>query len=151
MTKSTTGNAVDPNGVNHPSHYNLDPSGIECIEVVRYLNFNVGNAYKYAFRAGKKKLTYQDDIMATIHDLEKAIWYLDDEIKNWTYNMPEGNQIAVNKMIKVINSRDGLYRTFYERILNSYETYDYQMYLLELTCARGALAEIVLEYEDSNT
>lgn len=36
--------AID--GVNHPKHYNSDPSGFECIEVVRHRNFNVGNCYK---------------------------------------------------------------------------------------------------------
>lgn len=40
--------------VNHPAHYNKLPakcSGrgkpIECIDVVRHLGFNVGNAIKY--------------------------------------------------------------------------------------------------------
>ncbi len=40
--------------VNHPAHYNDSPSGVECIEVVRHMNFNVGNAVKYLWRCGKK-------------------------------------------------------------------------------------------------
>ncbi len=32
--------------VDHPAHYNVHPSGIECIEVVRHHNFNVGSAIK---------------------------------------------------------------------------------------------------------
>jgi len=61
--------------VNHPSHYTSHPSGIECIEVTRHLNFNVGNAMKYLWRAGIK------DEQTKIQDLEKAIWYIKDEIK----------------------------------------------------------------------
>lgn len=33
-----------PEAVNHPKHYNSHPSGIECIEVVRHMSFNVGSA-----------------------------------------------------------------------------------------------------------
>jgi hypothetical protein len=58
--------------VNHPKHYNTNPSGIECIEVVRHMNFNKGNAIKYIWRAGDKG--------NEMEDLEKAIWYLNDEI-----------------------------------------------------------------------
>jgi hypothetical protein len=59
--------------VNNPQHYNNLP--IECIEVVRYFNFNRGNAIKYIWRAGSK------DTSKEIEDLQKAIWYLQDEIK----------------------------------------------------------------------
>ena len=61
--------------VNHPRHYNRHPSGIECIEIVRHMNFNLGNAVKYIWRAGLK------DTDAEIQDLEKAVWYLNDEIQ----------------------------------------------------------------------
>lgn len=33
--------------VNHPPHYNQNPSGIECIDVIEHLPFNVGSAIKY--------------------------------------------------------------------------------------------------------
>ncbi len=33
--------------INHPSHYNASPSGIELIEVYRHMTFNIGNAMKY--------------------------------------------------------------------------------------------------------
>lgn len=61
--------------VNHPKHYTSDPSGIECIDVVRHRNFNVGNAIKYLWRSGLKNSEPQTQ------DLEKAIWYLKDEIE----------------------------------------------------------------------
>lgn len=59
--------------VNHPKHYNGHPSGIECIEIVRHFNFNVGNAIKYLWRCeGKGKHE---------EDLRKALWYVQDELK----------------------------------------------------------------------
>jgi hypothetical protein len=61
--------------VNNPLHYTSDPSGIECIEITRHRNFNIGNAFKYLWRAGLK------DESKTVQDLEKAIFYIQDEIK----------------------------------------------------------------------
>lgn len=58
--------------VNYPAHYTSHPSGIECIQITRHMNFNLGNAMKYIWRAGEKG--------KPIEDLEKAIWYLNDEI-----------------------------------------------------------------------
>lgn len=40
--------------VNHPSHYTQHPSGVECITIVQWFNFNIGNAIKYLWRAGLK-------------------------------------------------------------------------------------------------
>ncbi len=60
--------------VNHPLHYTSDPSGIEAIQITRHRNFNIGNAFKYLWRAGLK------DEARTIQDLEKAIFYIKDEI-----------------------------------------------------------------------
>jgi hypothetical protein len=70
----------DKDMVNHPNHYTADPSGIECIEVVRHRNFNVGNAIKYLWRAGLKKEEGLEDKQKHIEDLKKAIFYLQDEI-----------------------------------------------------------------------
>jgi hypothetical protein len=61
--------------VNHPLHYTSDPSGVECLEITRHRNFNVGNAIKYLWRAGLK------DDSKTIEDLKKAVFYINDEIK----------------------------------------------------------------------
>lgn len=62
-----------PDEVNHPAHYTSHPSGIECITVTEHMNFNLGNAVKYIWRAGDKG--------NLIQDLQKARWYLDREIK----------------------------------------------------------------------
>ena len=58
--------------INHPPHYTQHPSGIECIQITELLNFNLGNAVKYAWRAGLKGDAGED--------LQKALWYLDREI-----------------------------------------------------------------------
>lgn len=63
----------DVNPVNHPAHYNNHPSGVECIQITRWMNFNLGNVVKYLWRSGQKS----PDL---IQDLEKAQWYLTDEI-----------------------------------------------------------------------
>jgi len=62
--------------VNHPAHYTNHPSGVECITVTRHMSFNLGNAVKYIWRADLK-----DD---AILDLQKAVFYLNDEIKRRT-------------------------------------------------------------------
>lgn len=59
--------------VNHPPHYTQHPSGVECIEITEHMNFCLGNAVKYLWRASDK-----DD---TIEDLEKAKWYITREIE----------------------------------------------------------------------
>lgn len=66
--------------VNHPKHYTSDPSGIECIDITRHRNFNVGNAIKYLWRAGFKEDKDRKLIDKQIEDLNKAVWYLVDEI-----------------------------------------------------------------------
>lgn len=58
--------------VNHPPHYTQVP-GIEAIQVTQHFNFNLGNAIKYVWRCDEKG--------RPIEDLEKAIWYLNAEIK----------------------------------------------------------------------
>ncbi len=58
--------------VNHPKHYTSHPSGVECIRVTEHMNFNLGNAVKYIWRAGEKGNLRQD--------LEKAAWYLNREL-----------------------------------------------------------------------
>ena len=58
--------------VNHPKHYTSHPSGVECIEITEHMNFNLGNATKYIWRASLKG--------KEIEDLRKARWYIDREI-----------------------------------------------------------------------
>jgi hypothetical protein len=64
--------------VNHPTHYNASPSGVECIDVVEHMTFNVGNAVKYLWRAGLKGGSPR------VEDLKKAAWYIHREIEKLT-------------------------------------------------------------------
>lgn len=62
-----------PEAVDHPKHYNAHPSGIECIDVVEHMGFNLGNAIKYIWRADEKG--------TALEDLRKAAWYVQREIE----------------------------------------------------------------------
>ena len=56
----------------NPPHYQAHASGIECIQITEHMNFCLGNAIKYIWRAGLKN--------NAIEDLRKARWYIDREI-----------------------------------------------------------------------
>lgn len=68
------GLAMKHDDVNHPSHYTSHPSGVECIQITEHMNFNLGNAIKYVWRAGLKNEA------TTVQDLEKAVFYINREI-----------------------------------------------------------------------
>lgn len=69
------GKVVRDDVVNHPKHYTRHPSGIECIQVTEHMDFLLGNALKYLWRAPNKA-----DITEQIIDLEKARWYIERKI-----------------------------------------------------------------------
>jgi len=57
----------------NPDHYRRHVSGVEAIDITEHINFCLGNAMKYIWRA---------DLKANpIEDLKKAIWYLEREIQ----------------------------------------------------------------------
>lgn len=56
--------------VNHPKHYTNSKSGIEVIEITRWLAGSLSNAWKYCCRYTMKGTPKQD--------LKKAIFYLND-------------------------------------------------------------------------
>lgn len=78
---STTGNTIDPQGIDHPGHYNSHESGVEAIEICRHMNFNLGSALKYVLRRGEKVEAGMTPAQATIKDLKKALWYVADHNK----------------------------------------------------------------------
>jgi len=72
--------------VHHPLHYTSSPAAcsgcgktIECIDVTRHHGFNIGNVIKYLWREGLKGAALGLK-SSSIEDLEKAAWYLQDEI-----------------------------------------------------------------------
>lgn len=58
--------------INKARHYNQHKSGVECITVVEHMNFCLGNAVKYIWRADEKG--------NDLEDLRKAKYYLEREI-----------------------------------------------------------------------
>jgi len=70
--------------VNHPRHYTSHPSGVECIAIVEHMNFCLGNAVKYIWRADLK----HDN---ALEDLEKAAFYIRQEIDRRRRAQGEGS------------------------------------------------------------
>ena len=66
--------------VNNPPHYTSDPSGVECIQITRHRNFNVGNAIKYLWRNGLKDAETENGKGKQVEDLRKAVFYINNEI-----------------------------------------------------------------------
>lgn len=88
--------------VNTPSHYRSHESGIEAIDITRYLIGDLSNAWKYAMRYEDKN-TPKKDIL-------KLCWYLNDFHTNF---IDDNNECIVNlsvsdvvqkRMLKVIET-----------------------------------------------
>lgn len=75
--------------INHPAHYTGVTAGIECIDIARHLNFQLGNALKYVWRAGKKGGSAME-----LEDLKKALWYLQDSIQNGYNDFDKCDHVA---------------------------------------------------------
>lgn len=67
----------------HPSHYVWlkELCGIEVIDITRHMDFDLGNAVKYLLRAGRKSEEGYTEKQKMVEDLNKAIFYILDEIK----------------------------------------------------------------------
>ena len=61
--------------VNHPPHYTWlkDKCGIEVIDIVRHMDFCLGNAIKYILKSGHKQYAILTYYQKEIEDLKKAI------------------------------------------------------------------------------
>ncbi len=98
--------------VNTPKHYRSHESGIEAIEITRWLQFDLGNCWKYCMRY-RDKGTPKKDLM-------KAIWYINDFRKffidynnesTFVHRIPED---VIGKMIAVTEAepREEIKRMF---------------------------------------
>ncbi len=65
-----------PEGYDRPKvdHYNRHPSGVECIDVIQWMPYNVGAAMKYLWRCDEKHETAE-------RDLKKAKDFINFELK----------------------------------------------------------------------
>lgn len=77
------------------NYYFHEPSGIWCAEITDHLSFNLGNAVKYVFRAGKKD--------EEVECLRKAAWYLRRQASVVASGLPIREELA----IKVAESDSG--------------------------------------------
>lgn len=84
MINDTSETTNDP--VNHPSHYTKGKIEVADFIADQKLNFDRGNAVKYVCRAGSK------DPDKEIQDLEKAIWYINHEIKTLKGDINNGTE-----------------------------------------------------------
>jgi hypothetical protein len=64
---------------NHPSRYTSDKSGVECIEITRHRNFNIGRAIESLWPAGSKDSSVGAEQIKNLHN---AIFYIKREIEN---------------------------------------------------------------------
>ena len=78
----------------NPEHYK---GRIECIVIAEWLGFNLGSAFKYLYRFKNKNGT---------EGLNKAIWYLKNEIKFY----------IVNKKMSVVEFSPSEYTTAFNAI-----------------------------------
>ena len=89
--------------INHPAHYTGVTAEIECIDIARHLNFQLGNALKYVWRAGKKGGSDME-----LEDLKKALWYLQDSIQNGYNDFDKCDHIAEAITLLVTRDDDSL-------------------------------------------
>ena len=89
--------------INHPQHYTGVTAEIECIDIARHLNFQLGNALKYVWRAGKKGGSTME-----LEDLKKALWYLEDSIQNGYNDFDKCDHIAEEITLLVTRDDDSL-------------------------------------------
>lgn len=82
------GNLKETNDPINPNHYKTN-SGVECIDVAELFPYALGNAIKYAWRAGKKDNLKQD--------LEKCEWYLNRALANGEDSLFMGYHSSVLK------------------------------------------------------
>lgn len=89
---------MDTDSINHPKHYQpiFPPVTAECILITRLLSFDRGNAFKYVWRAGEKGGHEKFK-----EDLEKALWYIEDEQQNGNHNIA---RVDLNTVIPVFNA-----------------------------------------------
>lgn len=87
--------------VNEPKHYRSHESGIEAIEMTRYLGFDLGNTWKYCMRYRDKGTPKKD--------LKKSIWYINDYRKHFIddnnmstlpFNIPDNIIELMNRVIE---------------------------------------------------
>lgn len=134
------------NAIEHPTHYTSHPSGVEAIEVVEWLPFNLGNAIKYLWRAGLKG--------AASEDHRKALWYLRRELARLreigAYGSPKPRRAREAALRALEKCPEGLLRDVLLAIFSKAGEYATALDLLEaatrVQCAIDPEAPFVARY-----
>lgn len=103
--------------INKASHYNLHKSGIETIDVTRWLNFDLGNCWKYCMRYKNKESAEKD--------LLKALYYINDFTENFIDYNNDSTYIhklpsdIVSNMCAIIDAEESpIIKAIFEQILS---------------------------------
>jgi hypothetical protein len=125
--------------VNNPKHYNNDPSGVECIDVVEHMDFCLGNAFKYVYRFRDKN---------GLEDIEKAKWYLKRaRTQENTIQTPHAfKQLLIYLMDKITSAGDNYERNrVLKEIIKAAITSDPEDASMFIENAIGYLGDLVKE------
>ena len=95
MSEKTVGDPINPN------HFKDHPSGVECITITEHMNFCLGNAMKYIWRAGRKPGA------SKYQDLAKAKWYVEREMALEMKRIEDEEKASAKKEIKTECSGHG--------------------------------------------
>jgi|WetSurMetagenome_2_1015567.scaffolds.fasta_scaffold264324_2 hypothetical protein len=136
-----TTQSEDPNErVDHPRHYNAHQSGIETIELIEHLPYNLGAAIKYIWRCGLKSSE------TPLRDLSSAKWYTKREI----------SREEIFELGKVGLKTEVVWRSLARKVIASEPECTLAYYLDALLCGRGhemtqVLDEAIDELLDADT
>lgn len=106
----------------NPSHYQTD-FGVQCIDIAQHLSYNMGNAFKYAWRAGQK-----DDFE---QDIRKCLWYVQKAREQGT---PEW-----------VSQNSEIYDIFHDKVYGKMVNYPLQSDLLHAILYYSTTAETIIE------
>ena len=92
---------MSEDNINKPKHYATHPSGVECVQIAEHLGFNIGNAFKYVWRAGLKG--------DALEDLRKARWYVERALKERLrpYGIDDRHSAQTDAMIARVMDAEG--------------------------------------------
>lgn len=88
----------------NPKYYRKHPSGVECIDITRHYCFDIGNAIKYLWRAGLKQEEGYTSTDKEIEDLYKALWYIEDRIKQLNMIRKQSVNETLDKVSELLDS-----------------------------------------------
>ena len=103
--------------MNDVSHYATNASGIEVIELARYMSFDTGNALKYLARF-RDKNSPQEDLLKAVDYLQDAVSILGEHINDQTFYQHSNKNLDFQKIRTFVENepsvyiREALYLTF---------------------------------------